>query len=81
MKSAEHRDMLARDQNIIAFEMEGHGVWDKCPSIIIKAVCDYADSHKSKEWQEYAAVMAAVSTKAVLEEWGSLPVSRGRALG
>ncbi|KAF4808876.1 hypothetical protein CGCSCA5_v011955 [Colletotrichum siamense] len=66
MKSGRHRDRLAQQHGIIAFEMEGAGVWDEIPCIIVKSVCDYADSHKNKNWQGFAAVAAASATKAVL---------------
>jgi nucleoside phosphorylase len=69
MKSGTHRDEVARKYDIIGFEMEGAGIWDFFPSMVIKAVCDYADSHKNKEWQSYAAVTAAAATKAFLQEW------------
>lgn len=36
------------------------------PLHIVKSVCDYADSHKNKNWQGFAAVAAASATKAVL---------------
>lgn len=39
------------------------------PTIIVKGVCDYADSHKNKKWQKYAAVTAAACTKALLWDW------------
>jgi len=69
MKSGQHRYRMAQADGIIAFEMEGAGVWDYFPSIIIKGVCDYADSHKRKGWQRYAAATAAACTKAFLVEW------------
>lgn len=69
MKSGIERDRIARRDNVIGFEMEGAGVWDTLPTIIVKAVCDYADSHKSKSWQKYAAIVAACSLKAVLNHW------------
>lgn len=69
MKSSEHRDQIAEREQVIAFEMEGAGVWEIFPCIIIKAACDYADSHKSKQWQDYAAVTAAACLKACLEVW------------
>ncbi|KAL4910847.1 nucleoside phosphorylase domain-containing protein [Aspergillus multicolor] len=53
MKSAKHRDELAHSDNIVGFEMEG--------------VCDYADSHKNKDWQDYAAASAACCAKAFFE--------------
>ena len=52
MKSGEDRDHIASRDRVIAFEMEGAGVWENFPnSLVIKGVCDYADSHKSKIWQ------------------------------
>jgi nucleoside phosphorylase len=69
MKSGVHRDKWAKSANVIAFEMEGAGVWDNFPTVVIKGVCDYADSHKNKEWQKYAAASAAACTKAYLGLW------------
>ncbi|RYC93765.1 hypothetical protein BFJ63_vAg3403 [Fusarium oxysporum f. sp. narcissi] len=69
MKSGEDRDRIATAEGIIAFEMEGAGVWDSFPCIIIKGGCDYADSHKSKVWQRYAAATAAACAKAFLGFW------------
>ncbi|PGH05020.1 hypothetical protein AJ79_06907 [Helicocarpus griseus UAMH5409] len=71
MRSGEERDQLAAKENIIAFDMEGAGIWDYLPCIIVKGVCDYADSHKNKKWQNYAAMTAAACTKGILELWPS----------
>ncbi|KAK5209926.1 hypothetical protein LTR41_004558 [Exophiala xenobiotica] len=71
MKSGLDRDRIANEEEVIAFEMEGAGVWDTFTCVIIKGVCDYADSHKSKKWQGYAAATAAACTKAFLEHWTS----------
>lgn len=69
MKSGEDRDMIAERDKVIAFEMEGAGVWDNLPCIIIKGVCDYADSHKNKKWQNFAAATSASAMKALLERY------------
>ncbi|KAH2223445.1 hypothetical protein KXV27_006709 [Aspergillus fumigatus] len=69
MKSGQHRDEIVRNEKVIGFKMEGAGVWDNIPCIIIKGVCDYADSHKSKVWQAYAAATGASAAKALLESW------------
>ncbi|KAH7203372.1 hypothetical protein BKA60DRAFT_527350 [Fusarium oxysporum] len=69
MKSGEDRNRIATAEGIIAFEMEGAGVWDSFPCIIIKGGCDYADTHKSKVWQRYAAATAAACAKAFLGFW------------
>ncbi|KAL4744554.1 hypothetical protein BDW72DRAFT_208926 [Aspergillus terricola var. indicus] len=69
MKSGEHRDHLVKSESVIGFEMEGAGVWNNISCIIIKGVCDYADSHKNKAWQPYAAATGAATAKALLEYW------------
>ncbi|KAL7807545.1 nucleoside phosphorylase domain-containing protein [Trichoderma aethiopicum] len=66
MKSGVHRDQIAKQHNIIAFEMEGAGLWDEAPCIVVKGICDYADSHKNKSWQPFAAATAAAAVKAIL---------------
>jgi nucleoside phosphorylase len=69
MKSGEDRDEITTRDNVIAFEMEGAGVWEHFPSLVIKGVCDYSDSHKCRRWQGYAAATAAAVMKAFLESW------------
>ncbi|KAK5995173.1 hypothetical protein PT974_03570 [Cladobotryum mycophilum] len=41
-KSRIDRDRLAQEHDILAFEMEGAGILDELPCIIVKAVCNYA---------------------------------------
>jgi hypothetical protein len=36
------------------------------PCLVIRGVCDYADSHKNKQWQAYAAGTAAAYAKELL---------------
>lgn len=69
MKAGTERDYLAQQEGVIGFEMEGAGVWDSFPCVVIKGACDYADSHKTKAWQNYAAATAAVCAKAFLNHW------------
>jgi nucleoside phosphorylase len=67
MKSGLDRDKLAESEDVMALEMEGAGVWDIIPCIVVKAVCDYADCHKNKKWHPFAAAMAASVMKALIE--------------
>ncbi|KAF5976072.1 MTA SAH nucleosidase [Fusarium coicis] len=69
MVSAEHRDRIAAAENIIAFGMEGAGIWQELRCIIVKGVSDFADCEKTKEWQDYAAAMAAATSKAILKRY------------
>lgn len=69
LRSGEDRDKIAEKEGAIAFEMESAGIWDIFPCLVIKGACDYADSHKSKLWQRYAAATAAACAKAFLNYW------------
>lgn len=46
--------------------MEAAGLMNNFPCFVIRGICDYADSHKNKRWQAYAAVTAAVYAKEIL---------------
>ncbi|KAE8150415.1 nucleoside phosphorylase domain-containing protein [Aspergillus avenaceus] len=69
MKSGVLRDVFAEKEGVVAFEMEAAGVWAYLPCLVVKGVCDYADSHKEKSWQGFAALSAAACAKAVLGVW------------
>ncbi|GLA56089.1 hypothetical protein AnigIFM63604_004385 [Aspergillus niger] len=66
MKDAKTRDSIARHLDILCFEMEAAGLMDELPSLVIRGICDYCDSHKNKRWQRYAALAAAAYAKALL---------------
>ncbi|CAH0049118.1 unnamed protein product [Clonostachys solani] len=65
IKHAESRDTWAK-KGCLCFEMEAAGLIDHFPCLVIRGICDYCDSHKSKEWQEYAATTAAAFAKELL---------------
>lgn len=60
------RERLKKDLNIICLEMEAAGLMDAFPCLVIRGICDYADSHKNKLWQPYAAAVAAAYVKELL---------------
>ncbi|KAI1466104.1 purine and uridine phosphorylase [Daldinia caldariorum] len=68
MKNPQQRDRLARDPNlkILCFDMEAAGLMNTVPTLVIRGICNYADSHKNDEWNKYAAVTAAAYTKELL---------------
>ncbi|KAB8276225.1 nucleoside phosphorylase domain-containing protein [Aspergillus minisclerotigenes] len=66
IKDAETRDHLSAKYNILCFEMEAAGIMNAVPSLVIRGICDYADSHKNKLWQEYACATAAAYAKMLL---------------
>ena len=67
LRSGGDRDRIATRYDLLAFEMESAGVWDEVPCLVVKGVSDYADSHKNKRWQDFAAATAASITRALLE--------------
>ena len=40
---------------------------DNFPCIVIRGICDYADSMKDDSWQKYAAAIAAACAKELLQ--------------
>lgn len=66
IKDGEARDKLSRAHGILCFEMEADGVMSDLPCLSIRGICDYADSHQSKAWQSYAAIVAAAYAKDLL---------------
>lgn len=39
---------------------------DDFPCLVVRGICDYADSHKNKEWQHFAAATAACFARELL---------------
>ena len=66
IKDAVTRDRVRDELGIICFEMEAAGLVDHFPCLVIRGICDYADSHKNKRWQRYAAATAAAYAKELL---------------
>ncbi|KAK2800229.1 hypothetical protein FQN50_008193 [Emmonsiellopsis sp. PD_5] len=66
MKDANIRDHLAKTEEVLCFEMEAAGVMDRFPCVVIRGICDYADTHKNDQWQGYAAATAAAYAKELL---------------
>ncbi|QGA16224.1 hypothetical protein EYB26_003891 [Talaromyces marneffei] len=66
MKDSETRDRLAQQLGILCFEMEGAGLMNQLPTLVIRGISDYCDSHKQKQWQGYAALIAAAYAKLLL---------------
>lgn len=65
MKDAITRDRLREDLGVLCFGTEAAGLFD-FPSIVIRGVSNYSDSHKNDRWQRYAAATAAACAKTLL---------------
>ena len=66
MRHGPTRDIVAKDLGAICFEMEAAGLMNTFPCLVIRGICDYADTHKNKSWQGYAAATAAAFAKELL---------------
>jgi nucleoside phosphorylase len=66
IKDGVKRDQLRKDLGVLCVEMEAAGLMDEFPCLVIRGICDYADSHKNKRWQPYAAATAAAYAKELL---------------
>ncbi|EDN08696.1 conserved hypothetical protein [Histoplasma mississippiense (nom. inval.)] len=72
MIQTEHRKTDSKflciyEEECICFEMEAAGLMDKFPCLVIRGLCDYADSHKNDQWQPYAAATAAGYARELLQ--------------
>jgi nucleoside phosphorylase len=67
MRDGVERDKVSSEfEGVLCFEMEAAGLMNHFPCLVIRGICDYADSHKNKEWQPYAAGTAAAYAKELL---------------
>ncbi|KAH8588547.1 hypothetical protein B0O99DRAFT_600681 [Bisporella sp. PMI_857] len=80
IKDSTLRNKWAKKENIICFEMEAAGLMDSFPCLVIRGICDYADSHKNKIWQPYAAATAAAYAKELLNVISGAEVTKMRTV-
>jgi nucleoside phosphorylase len=65
VRDSKLQDRLGRELGIYCVEMEAAGL-NNFPCLVVRGICDYADSHKNRIWQQYAAVVAAAYAKELL---------------
>ncbi|RYN56949.1 hypothetical protein AA0117_g13239 [Alternaria alternata] len=79
IKDAAVRDKLSAELGgVLCFEMEAAGLMNSFPCLVVRGICDYADSHKNKRWQAYAAGTAAAYAKEVLSVIPPAEVAKSR---
>lgn len=66
MKDALLRDKLAAERGVLCFEMQAVGLMQNFPCLVIRGICNYADTHQNKEWQGYTSMVAAAYAKDLL---------------
>jgi nucleoside phosphorylase len=81
MKEGTTRDRLSSELGgVLCFEMEAAGLMNSFPCLVIRGICDYADSHKNKRWQPYAAATAAACAKELLSIVPAAEVAKTRTV-
>lgn len=81
LKSPKRRDLLRDSFGVKAVEMEGSGTADaawmsQAQHFVVRGICDYCDTRKGDDWQNYAAAAAAGYVAAILgmidpSEWAT----------
>ncbi|KAG2421570.1 hypothetical protein HFD88_005545 [Aspergillus terreus] len=71
------RDRIAQRHGALCFDMEAAGLMNQLPVLVIRGICDYCDSHKSKTWQGYASMTAASYAKILLSK---VPSAKGNTI-
>ncbi|KAG2414230.1 hypothetical protein HFD88_003421 [Aspergillus terreus] len=67
MRNGIERDKISSEYGgVLCFEMWAAGLMNIFPCLVIRGICDYADSHKNKRWHAYAAGTAAAYAKELL---------------
>ncbi|KAI2793424.1 hypothetical protein POX_a00003 [Penicillium oxalicum] len=68
VKDAATHDRIVAElgEDCICFEMEAAGLMNHFSCLVIRGICDYADSHKNDRWQRYASATAAAYVKELL---------------
>ncbi|KAK3491722.1 purine and uridine phosphorylase [Neurospora crassa] len=81
IKNAFSRDKLNAEfgGHVLCIEMEAAGLMNNFPCLVIRGICDYADTHKNKRWQRHAAAVAAAYAKELLHVVQPVEVNGERA--
>lgn len=80
MQDAKRRDELSKlYYNAICIEMEAAGAGEDTHCLVIRGICDYADSHKHWTWQYYAAATAAAFARELLHKIRPVVVAPGNS--
>lgn len=67
MEDAHIRDTLAKECDVLCFEMEAAGLMNNFPCLIVRGISDYSDKHWTRDWRGYAAMTAAAYANALIK--------------
>jgi nucleoside phosphorylase len=65
IRDPDFAETARKKYSILCFEMEAAGL-DNFPSLTIRGISDYCDTHKNDDWHQYAALAAAAHAKELL---------------
>ncbi|KAJ0421287.1 hypothetical protein BJY00DRAFT_282468 [Aspergillus carlsbadensis] len=73
------RDRLREELGAICAETEAAGLMDNFPCVVIRGICNYADSHRkgAECWRQYASATAAAFAKELLHTLQARDVVQG----
>ncbi|KAK1990587.1 purine and uridine phosphorylase [Colletotrichum falcatum] len=67
IKDGQTRDKYSQELGgVLCFKIEAARLINNFPYIVVRGIYDYADAHKNKRWQPYAAATAAAYAKELL---------------
>lgn len=76
IKDALTRDKLSAElKGVLCLELDSAGLMTSWSCLVIRGICDYADSHKNKKWEPFAAAAAAACAKEILSYVPAVPNS------
>ncbi|PWY95003.1 purine and uridine phosphorylase [Aspergillus sclerotioniger CBS 115572] len=82
VKDPQVRDRLRRGHDdAVCFEMEAAGIVDEIPCLVVRGICNYADTHKRDAWRYYAAAAAAAYGKVILRKIDGSDMRQSSAVG
>lgn len=69
VNNAQIRDRIFAElgEDCLCFETAAAGLMNHFPCLVIRGICDYADSHSNDKWHKYASATAAAYAKEILQ--------------
>jgi hypothetical protein len=66
LEDTSFRDFITKELRAICFNSEGRASMGGTAHLMIRGMADYADTHRSREWTDYAALAASAYAKRLL---------------
>ncbi|KAL4964643.1 uncharacterized protein BDV14DRAFT_73975 [Aspergillus stella-maris] len=73
MRQGVTQDKFAHEHGILCFDTDATGLRNAPQHLVIRGICDYADSHRTELWHACAAAAAAAYAKEILSFIPTVP--------